>query len=88
MAKYSVEELSILLENASAVNINDEYFNVHYLDIDVYDGHEEPSVIVYYIDDMCIYDYNFTLEELSEKDVVVYENREVTIKDNKVVEVV
>lgn len=87
MAKYSVEELKELFENASACNIDGEYFNVHYLDSDIYEGHEKPSVIVYYVDNMCIYDYNYTLEELTQKDVKVYENREITMKDNKIVQV-
>ena len=88
MAKYTVEELSVLLEDASAVTINGEFYNVHYVYAEENEADEYTNVVVYYIDDMCIYDYNFTLEELTEKDVVVYENKEVTIKDNKVVEVV
>lgn len=88
MAKYSIEELSTLLEDASAVNINGEFYSVHYVYAEENEADNYTNVVVYYIDDMCIYYYNFTLEELSEKDVVVYEHKEVTIKDNKVVEVV
>ena len=86
MAKYTVEQLEKLFYDASACTIDGEYYNVYYLNSDINEIHDKPSVIVYYIDDI-IYDYDFTLEELTQKDVKVYENREVTVKDNKIVQV-